>query len=77
MRHNILAGIQIVISIILIISVLLQQRGSGVGSLFGGSGTGGGGEFYRARRGAEKFLYYLTIVMACLLVITSVLYLYI
>ncbi len=77
MRQNILAGIQILISVILIISVLLQQRGSGVGTLFGGSGAGGGGEFYRARRGVEKFLYYLTITLGCFLIVTSLLYLYI
>jgi protein translocase SecG subunit len=76
-RINILAGIQIFISVLLIFSVLLQQRGSGIGSLFGGPGAGSGGEFYRTRRGAEKFLFYLTIVMAVFLVITSFLFLYI
>ncbi len=77
MKANILAGIQIAISLILILAVLLQQRGSGVGSLFGGPGAGGGGEFYRSRRGFEKLLFYLTIVMGCFLVVTSILYLYI
>jgi protein translocase SecG subunit len=77
MRQNILAGIQIAISVLLVISVLLQQRGSGVGTVFGGSGAGGGGEFFRARRGAEKFLFYFTIVLSCFLVVTSLLYLYI
>jgi protein translocase SecG subunit len=75
-KENILASIQIVISIIIVGSVLIQQRGSGVGSLFGGQSMGGG-EFYRARRGFEKFVFYLTIVMATLLVVSSFLYLYI
>lgn len=77
MRINILAGIQIFISILIILSVLLQQRGQGVGSLFGGSSVGGGGEFYRSRRGMEKFLFYFTIILGCLLIVTSFLYLFI
>lgn len=54
--------IQIVLSIILIISILLQSRGSGLSPTFGGQG----GEFYRSRRGIEKFLYYETILVAIL-----------
>jgi len=76
-RINILAGVQIFISVIIILSVLLQQRGSGLGSLFGGPGAGSGGEFYRTRRGFEKFLFYLTIVMAVFLIVTSFLFLYV
>jgi protein translocase SecG subunit len=77
MRENILAGIQIFIAVVLIFTVLLQQRGSGVGSMFGGTGSIGGGEYYRARRGLEKFLFYLTIILGVFLVVTSFLYLYI
>ena len=51
----------IIISVSLIILVLMQQGGSGAGSIFGG---GGGGEVYRTRRGIEKILHYLTIVLA-------------
>ena len=47
-----------VISVLIVVLLLLQQRDSGgIGTLFGGSG----GESYRTRRGAEKFLFYLTI----------------
>lgn len=77
MRADILSVIQIIISVILIISVLMQQRGSGVGSILGGSSVTGGGEYYRTRRGFEKFLFYLTIVLGTLLVITSFLGIYI
>jgi protein translocase SecG subunit len=76
MRQNILAGIQIFISFVIIVAVLIQQRGTGVGSLFGGPSSSGG-EYYRARRGVEKLLFYLTIIMAIFLVITSILFLYI
>lgn len=51
----------IILSVLLTISVLLQVRGSGLSGVFGMSS---GGEFYRSRRGLEKFLYYLTIFCA-------------
>ena len=76
MKQNILQGIQIFISVVIVISILLQQRGTGVGSLFGGTNLSGG-EFYRSRRGMERFLFYLTIVMTAFLVITSFAYLFI
>ena len=41
--------------------ILLQQRGSGMGSAIGGSG---GGEFYATKRGAEKVLATITVVLA-------------
>ena len=52
----------IIDSILLIISVLLQSKGVGLSSTFGG-----GGDFYRSRRGVEKILYYATIVFAVIL----------
>lgn len=65
MNKNSIYVIQIVISVIIVVSVLLQSRGSGgLSATFGG--TGSGGEFYRSRRGIQKFLYYETIVMAFL-----------
>ncbi|MFA6423606.1 MAG: preprotein translocase subunit SecG [Patescibacteria group bacterium] len=59
--------IQIILSILLIISVLMQQRGTGLGGIFGGEGN-----VYRSRRGVEKFLFYLTIVLAILFVSTII-----
>jgi preprotein translocase subunit SecG len=56
--------IQIVVSVLLIISILLQVRGSGLGNLFGNIG----GEFYRSRRGIEKLLFRGTIILAILFV---------
>ena len=50
---------QIVVSILLIVSVLLQSRGSGLGSVFGGEGN-----IYKTKRGAEKFIFILTIILA-------------
>lgn len=57
------------VSLFLCIVILLQNRGGGLGTIFGGSG---GGEFYRSRRGIEKFLYNSTIILAILLVIFSI-----
>lgn len=63
--------IQILLSILLILSILLQSRGSGLSSSFGG-----GGEFYRSRRGVENVLLKITVILAILFLasaITSVL----
>lgn len=51
--------IQIFSAIILIVSVLLQQKGSGLSGIFGGEGSS-----YRTKRGAERFLFWVTIIMA-------------
>jgi len=50
---------QIVISVALIVAILLQSKGSGLGSVFGGDGS-----VFRTRRGAEKGLFQLTIILA-------------
>ena len=57
---------QMLISIILIVVVLLQTRGTDVGAAFGGGG--GGGSTFRTRRGLEKTLFQLTIVLAVIFV---------
>lgn len=65
---NIFAFIQIILSALIIVSVLLQQRGSEAGIAFGG-----GGESFRSKRGLEKFLFYTTIVLAILFAANSIL----
>ena len=45
--------LQIIVSIALVVSILMQNRGSGLSAVFGGD-TGG----YYAKRGFEKFLLY-------------------
>ncbi len=59
---------QIVVCVLLILSILLQNRAEGLGSMFGG-----GGEVYRTKRGLEKFLYYFTICLIVVLVVLSLL----
>jgi preprotein translocase subunit SecG len=67
--HNYLNLAQMLISIVLIVVVLLQTRGTDIGSAFGGGG--GGGSSFRTRRGLEKTLFQLTIVLAAIFVAIS------
>ena len=52
--------IQIIVAILLMIAVLLQNRGGGLSGVFGGSGGG----FYMAKRGLEKKIFISTIVLS-------------
>lgn len=61
----IIAISQVVVSIILIVLILLQERSAGLSGLFGG---GEGGAFYQTRRGAEKAIFIGTIVFAAIFV---------
>jgi protein translocase SecG subunit len=60
---------EIILSLLLIIGVVLQQRGAGLGGAFGGDNFAS--TFYK-RRGAEKFLFISSIVLAILFVATAV-----
>lgn len=53
---------QMVISIALMVVILMQSQGAGLSGAFGG--TGGG--VTRTKRGADKILYYLTIIFSIL-----------
>lgn len=64
---NIFNWLILVSSVIMVISILLQQRGSGLGAAFGGeSGV------YRSRRGIEKILYQITIAAAVAFVLSVI-----
>ncbi len=58
---NILTIVQVAVSCLLIIAILLQQQGVGLGATFGGDGNS-----FRTKRGLEKGLFYATIVLATL-----------
>lgn len=51
--------LQIVISVALIVIILIQAKGSGLGSIFGGDSS-----IYKTRRGVEKTLYQATVGLA-------------
>lgn len=57
---------QIIIAIAVAAAVLLQARGTGLSATFGGESTA-----YRSRRGLEKTLFRLTIVLATAFVVIS------
>lgn len=65
--NNIWFIFQSVIAVLIIMSVLLQTQGGGLGSTFGG-----GGENYHTRRGLEKVLFYATIILIVLFAIVSI-----
>ncbi len=58
---------QILVAIVLTVVILLQAKGSGIGTALGG-GTSGS---FRTRRGVEKTLFQLTIVLAIVFLIIS------
>lgn len=59
---------QIVLAVALTVSVLFQVKGGGLGGIFGQPDT-----VYRTKRGAEKVLFQLTIVLIVLLAAVSLL----
>jgi len=63
---NYLNFAQIVVSVSLIFVILLQARGSGFGGALGGSSS-----FFRTRRGTEKTLFQLTIVLVVIFIFMS------
>lgn len=57
---------QIIVALLLMIAVLMQNRGSGLGGIFGGSGG-----VYLTKRGLEKKLFIATIVLAIIFLLLS------
>ena len=61
--------IQVALSLLLVVGIVLQNRGASLGGAFGGDNFAS--TFYK-RRGAEKFLFNATIVIAILYVLAAV-----
>jgi preprotein translocase subunit SecG len=66
----ILPYIQIVLAVLLVGAILLQQSEGGLGGAFGGSDDVGGGH---TRRGLEKTLFNITIIIAIFFVTSTIL----
>lgn len=64
--ENILSYVQIGISVLLMISVLLQSRGSGLSAAFGGDFSG-----FHTKRGLEKFLFLASSILGALFIINA------
>lgn len=62
---GILQFITIAAGVLMVASILLQQRGASLGAGFGSSG-----ELYTTRRGLDKNLYEATIVLAVIFVLS-------
>jgi len=58
---------QIILSVALIVACLLQIKGGGLGGIFGQADS-----VYRTKRGAEKTLFQLTIVLVALFITVSI-----
>ncbi len=52
----------IIVAILLMVSILLQQRGTGLGAAFGGEGN-----VFASRRGVERVLFLLSIILSVIL----------
>lgn len=59
---------QLVLSVALILVILMQVKGGGLGGIFGQADT-----VYRTKRGVEKTLFQLTVVLAVLFLIVAIL----
>jgi preprotein translocase subunit SecG len=60
--------VQIILGVALTIAILLQARGAGLGSVFGGTGT-----VFKTRRGIDKLLFRMTIFFAVAFCLVSAL----
>lgn len=65
---GVLPYVQIVLSVLLVAAVLLQQTGASMGGAFGGDNFSAG---YHTRRGAEKILFYSTIILSVSLAVLA------
>lgn len=64
--NSILAVGQMIVGIAMMISILLQARGTGLSGTFGGDSA-----VYRSRRGVERRLWQFTIILTALFVLFS------
>lgn len=59
---------QIIVAVLLIVLILLQRRGTALGSAFGQEGG-----FYATRRGLQKKIFWGTVVLGALFIILALL----
>ena len=58
---------QILIAVLLIVTILIQAKGAGLGEAWGGSS-----EFFSSRRGVEKIIFLATVILAILFLLFSI-----
>ncbi|HEX6800057.1 MAG TPA: preprotein translocase subunit SecG [Ktedonobacterales bacterium] len=59
--------VQIIVAVALVVSILMQARGAGLGSVFGGTGA-----VFKTRRGIDKLLFRITIVFSIIFALVSI-----
>lgn len=64
--NPVISLIQIILGVLLILVIIIQQKGTGMGSAFGADMG-----FYRTKRGAEKLLFYATIILSTAFVLSA------
>lgn len=64
---NLLLLLQMVVSILLLLAILIQANGTSLGRAFGGLTS------YHTKRGAERALFYATIILSLFFVALSLL----
>ncbi len=69
---NVLLIVNIVLAILITTFILIQGKGAGLGSAWGG-----GGELFQTRRGVEKIILWLTTVFIILFFIVSLVNLFV
>ena len=63
---QVLLAIQIITGIILVVLILMQSKGTGLGTTFGSNFS-----FYGTKRGAERILFIGTIVVSVIFLVSS------
>lgn len=72
MFQVVISYLQVIISVLLAVAVLVQNRGTGLSATFGGAGG-----FHASKRGAEKVLSQATVILAVLFVLNSLAFLFV
>lgn len=63
---------QIVVSILLVLSILAQEKGVGLSATFGG-----GGEFYKSKRGIDRVLFISTVALSLMFIAASLAFIFV
>lgn len=63
---------QVVISVLLILTILMQEKGVGLSATFGG-----GGEFYRSKRGVDRLLFIATAIFSILFILSGIAFIFV
>lgn len=63
--------VQLILGVAVILFILLQVRGAGLGGIFGGGMTSG--SVFKTRRGVERLIFNFTVIFVVLFAIVSLL----